>query len=139
VTWVRCRSGSPDNPCAAKEAPLDFQIEILDRKPANLRGDAAGYAVVYPGGGRVGGYAAVSYTRASANARQCDQTTHVVLGATMAHEIGHLLLGPKAHSRRGIMSERLGCGELRLASRGELWFGQEDGQRIRAEVARRSQ
>jgi hypothetical protein len=83
------------------------------------------------------GYAAVSLPQAIAAAGQCDQPAFLVLGATMAHEIGHLLLGPKAHSRRGIMSARIRCEELRQASRGELRFEPAEAQRLQAEVARR--
>ena len=44
-----------------------------------------------------------------------------LLGAAMAHEIGHLLFGP-AHAHSGIMSPRLGPREMRLAARGALLF-----------------
>jgi hypothetical protein len=45
----------------------------------------------------------------------------VLLGAAMAHEIGHLLFGP-SHAYAGVMSPRLGAKEMALAGRGELRF-----------------
>jgi len=44
-----------------------------------------------------------------------------VLGHGIAHEIGHLLLGP-ARSPRGLMSAHWTTEELRLASRNQLNF-----------------
>jgi hypothetical protein len=127
VTWVRC-------PCDAPPRPADAPIQILERQPFNLSRDAAGFAVTHPG---AGGYAALSYPQVRAAAAQCDRPPFLVLGATMAHEIGHLLLGSQAHSPRGVMSARIGCPELRLASRGELRFDPDEARRMRAEVARR--
>jgi hypothetical protein len=127
VTWTLC-------PCDTPPGPTDFPVQILDRQPSSRSRDAAGFAVTHPG---AGAYAAVSYPQVLAAADQCDQPPFLVLGATIAHEIGHLLLGPKAHSPRGIMSARIGCDELRLASRGELRFERSEAQRLRSEVARR--
>jgi hypothetical protein len=127
VTWLRC-------PCDAPPRPTDLPIQILDRQPSNLSRDAGGFAVTHPG---AGSYAAVSYPQILAAAGQCDRPPSLVLGAAMAHEIGHLLLGPKAHSPRGIMSARIGCGELRLASRGELRFDPAEAGRMRSELSRR--
>ena len=109
----------------AGSAPLSLQI--LDRRPAGSR--AAGRAVVDAG------YASVSWPQVVAAAADCDQPAVVVLGAAIAHEIGHLLLG-KAHSS-GIMSPRLGCPELRRAGRGELRFLPDEARRIRYNLNRK--
>jgi hypothetical protein len=51
------------------------------------------------------------------------------LGHVIAHEIGHLLLRSKAHSRSGIMQAVL---NMQLAARGGLFFTADQARRIRA-------
>ncbi len=136
VTWVSCRTGLPDNPCGSPAARSDLSLQILPRIPSNVTADGMGFAVVLPTDAGFLGYGAVSYPQVVAVAGQCDQAAPIVLGAAIAHEVGHLLLGPKAHTG-GVMSPRLGCQELRRASRGELWFAADEARRIRADVALR--
>jgi len=100
--WGRCRPGAR---C--------LHLQVLDTAIA-IHGDTAGYTVA--------GYAVVSYPAATAAASSCGEIPEVVLGAAIAHELGHLLLPPPSHSETGVMSPRLGCRELRLAARGELRF-----------------
>ena len=45
---------------------------------------------------------------------------HVLLGHIMAHEMGHLFLGPGSHSGRGIMRFPWQKADLERASRGGL-------------------
>ncbi len=56
----------------------------------------------------------------------------------MAHEIGHLLLGPKRHSRSGIMRARWDQEDLRLAAEARLRFTSQQAELIRAEVRART-
>jgi hypothetical protein len=56
----------------------------------------------------------------------------LLLGATMAHEIGHLLLGRDAHSLNGVMAPRFRRREMEMAARGELRFTDDQMKRIRA-------
>ena len=136
VRWLRCRPGLPDNPCGAPPGRADLLLEILPRIPSNRSAEGTGFTVIQPTDAGFAGYAAVSYPRVVAVAGECDQDVPIVLGTSIVHEIGHLLLGPKAHSS-GVMSARLGCQELRRASRGDLWFAPDQARRMRAEVARR--
>jgi hypothetical protein len=46
-----------------------------------------------------------------------------VLGAVLAHEIGHLLLGSNRHSVSGLMSAHWQANELRAISEGAMDFG----------------
>jgi hypothetical protein len=101
----------------------DLQLQIVATEPRGLTTDAAGFAVLIPGGT---GYAAVSWPAVSRGASQMEVDPAVLLGAAMAHEIGHLLFGP-SHTHSGVMSPRLGRKEMELAARGELRF--EEGNR----------
>jgi hypothetical protein len=102
----------------------DLQLQIVATEPRGLTTDATGFAVLISG---ATGYAAVSWPAVSRAATQMEVDPAVLLGAAMAHEIGHLLFGP-SHSHSGVMSPRLGPKEMGLAARGELRF--EEGKRL---------
>jgi hypothetical protein len=60
----------------------------------------------------------------------------LVLGHTVAHEIGHLLLPAGGHSSTGLMQKCWSREELSRATRGQLHFTAEQADQIRAAVAR---
>jgi hypothetical protein len=95
-----------------------LHLQIVARDPQGLATDTAGFAVLIPGDS---GYAAVSWPTVQRGAQQMEVDPAVLLGAAIAHELGHLLFGP-AHAHSGIMSPRLGRKEMELAARGELRF-----------------
>jgi len=57
-----------------------------------------------------------------------------VLGHTMAHEVGHLLLGTHAHSQMGIMRPNWQGQELRRVEMGALLFTPEQGRSIQTKL-----
>jgi len=61
-----------------------------------------------------------------------------ILACVIAHEIGHLLLGPNSHSPTGIMKGEWSTEELQGAGWGRLVFTPQQGELIRAEVLARS-
>jgi hypothetical protein len=61
-----------------------------------------------------------------------------ILGVTIAHEFGHLLLG-NAHSVSGIMRRRFGRGDWELAQHGGLVFHPSEAAALRKEVRTRSE
>jgi hypothetical protein len=109
VEWSDCRFEK----CAGSGLWLQF----LDQR----RG-TAGYAVI-------GGYAVIRYPVVEEAAKDLQVDAAVMLGASLAHEVGHLLLG-KRHGR-GVMSRRLGRAEVDKAAQGELGFTAEEARRIR--------
>jgi hypothetical protein len=54
----------------------------------------------------------------------------IILGHVIAHEIGHILLGPGSHSETGIMSFPWGRKQLVDASRGLLRFTPEEARNM---------
>jgi hypothetical protein len=62
----------------------------------------------------------------------------VLLGAMMAHELGHLLLGVNSHSREGIMSIPWDARKLQHVDLGRLGFTGEQASKIQAEALRRA-
>ena len=61
-----------------------------------------------------------------------------VFAMAMTHELGHLLLGPGAHTATGIMRPRWGAGDFGAALQRRLRFAPRQCQVIRAAVASRS-
>jgi hypothetical protein len=57
-----------------------------------------------------------------------------LLGAAIAHELGHLLLGKDSHAAAGLMRLVWTAGELAAASKGRLTFTEEQGRRLRASL-----
>src|SRR5262249_30063747 len=61
----------------------------------------------------------------------------IVLGHVIAHEVGHLMRLP--HSNTGIMRASWDASDFRLHGAVELLFTEEESQRLRAELIRRTQ
>jgi hypothetical protein len=57
------------------------------------------------------------------------------LGPIMAHEIGHVVLGPNAHAIAGIMRATLLADEWEKAAQGTLGFTHSQKQKIRAWIS----
>jgi hypothetical protein len=83
-------------------------------------------------------YAYVFFDRVKQRAeiKNCDLA--ILLGYAMAHEIGHLLLGPEAHSSKGIMSPAWSKTELDQAQTGELNFTPAQAEKMRIQINRRT-
>ena len=108
----------------------DYHIQILASPPRNLSSDAAGFAVLTPGDS---GYAAISYPAVEQTANNLEADPGDLLGAAIAHEIGHLLLGPR-HTQAGVMRAHFGPHEMEMAGRGELLFDADQAARIREKL-----
>jgi hypothetical protein len=129
VQWVDCSVET----CA--EAP-DLWIQFVERRPANLHTETAGYTILYPVNGGKGGYAVVAWRPVAASASEQGVDPGPLLGAAMVHEIGHLLLGRDAHARSGVMVPHFRRHEIEMAARGELGFTDEQAKQIRAALVR---
>ena len=128
IHW-RIASGSDLFPMA-DEIPL----HVLAVEPPNLRHDASGFATLMA----EGSYAGVSYPTVKRTAAALQAEESIILGAVIAHELGHILLRSKNHSASGIMVMHFGFHEIQAARRGELLFLQPEAKRIRAEAVRRT-
>ena len=95
----------------------DSQVKIVGEELRGASADAMGLALMIPGLP----HAAISWPAVVRAAGQMEIDPATLLGAVIAHEIGHLLFGP-AHAHSGIMSPRLGPREMHLAARDALVF-----------------
>jgi hypothetical protein len=79
-----------------------------------------------------GRFANIMFARVERLAKMTSTDLATVLGHAIAHEIGHLLLPPNAHSSGGIMKGTL---NPLLAAQGVLWFSSDEADRLRARIA----
>jgi hypothetical protein len=115
------------------DAPLVVFIvprQMADRfhKPPNVLGFAVGTATVR---GRV---AYVLEHRVDELTRGYRLRKNAVLGAVIAHEIGHLLLPYRSHSAKGIMKAELTAADFRDALAGRLLFTSEQAELLKARI-----
>jgi hypothetical protein len=84
----------------------------------------------------VGDLASVSFRRVEEEAAEFGVQPYEVLGPAIAHELGHLLLGP-GHSHTGIMRAQWRREDYERAPRGAFNFPAEQAEQMRAEVKER--
>src|SRR6516162_9944417 len=138
AAWVDCPlSGAELDSFPACQQPMgsaDFALRILSAvmtQKAPARGEALGFALPCSEGLAVC-YAEVFYQRISDWASGAEISAYQLLGHAMAHEVGHLLLGPNSHSRDGIMRPQWNPDDLRVIARASLRFTPEQTERLRA-------
>jgi hypothetical protein len=82
----------------------------------------------------VGHIATIDYPKVQDLAGRGDADIDEILGCAIAHEIGHLLLGPNSHSAYGIMKSPWSPKDLQLARKRSLRFTPEQAERIHGQV-----
>jgi hypothetical protein len=111
-------------------------MQIMKQRPLNLHGDTTGFAVLVRSERSSDSYAAVSWPMIEEVSRELGASVVEVLAASLAHELGHLVLHSSGHSLSGIMKARLDRRQIELLARGEFWFTKDDAARL-VEQARR--
>ena len=85
-----------------------------------------------------GHFTNVIVSRVKEMAEMHDVSIGMLLGAAIAHEIGHLLMPHAPHSVRGIMHASWNLVDCQLADRGTLMFLSSEAEMLRASAERRS-
>ncbi|MFB3778459.1 MAG: hypothetical protein ACE141_12650 [Bryobacteraceae bacterium] len=70
-------------------------------------------------------------------AAQTESNFTTVLGLAMAHEVGHVLLGPNGHAPGNVMTPRFGKTAFQQGERGALLFLPDQAERMREQVRNR--
>jgi hypothetical protein len=142
VTWVRCDAvfvRGDDNPCLAPLAANELAIRFV-RLPAHL----AEQDLVTLGDSlvdtrlRAGSLATIYVNRVAALAERCRIDVRTLLGRTVAHEVGHLLLGTSAHASSGLMRAAWPQNALRRERADDWTFTLPDAHAIRDAVRGRT-
>jgi hypothetical protein len=102
----------------------------------NVRSSALGVAVVLDGA--TGFYVSVYYSRVKDLAESQRVRPGLVLGYTIAHEVGHLLLRSTAHSPLGLMRSGWDSESRKQAERGRLYLLRDQSKQAWVEASRRA-
>jgi hypothetical protein len=103
VTWVTC-------PCDEQVGPAEVIVRLTAAAATSERG-SLGFSYVDVAD-RSGTLATVFADRVKKRAGEAHVSSGELLGRTMAHEIGHLILGTTQHDSRGLMRGRWTVSEL---------------------------
>jgi hypothetical protein len=124
VAWRLAGTGTP-------EIPGGFQVSVIFRRQSEADAPLAvlGFAPA-PRGRLV--YVLYDHVEAFAIANHLD-IGHA-LGHVIAHEVGHVLLPGRAHSRSGLMRSNLDYQLLRVMPHGELTFTASEAMQIRTRL-----
>jgi hypothetical protein len=131
VKWSDCQSGLA-RPHDRPWFVIRLRVDRVPHFAGDLSLHAMGRAFVSEGEDHIReGYIADVYCRAVRALSESTQTDMgPLVGYTIAHEIGHLLLGP-GHRAHGIMRATWGEDELRALSQRYLGFDKADRVRLR--------
>ncbi len=104
-------------------------VRLVSGIPSQVYAGATGYALPFA---RQGAHATVFYDRVEKLWLSSGAGPGIgsIVGAAMAHEIGHVLLGSTEHSSQGIMKARWGAEEFRLLAFDRLQFTPENNEVI---------
>jgi len=134
AVWLDClgrhTGADPQGLCSKAREPADVVLRLLPGPAPNGFQDTLFGITFLPT------LASVYYEYAVRLAK-IDKEVPTILGCAIAHEVGHLLLGPSSHSAGGIMRGEWGPKEFQLALMGRLLFVSEQAKLIRAEARRR--
>ncbi len=122
LRWIEC-------PCeASEEMTLSLRIipKLFGSTTSKFRSDHLGFAAVDEEGGEL---ATVFYDRIESLGKGGDLAS--LLGLATAHELGHLLLGSKAHTDEGIMRPNWTRKDLHRDRQNLFLFTSEQAERIR--------
>jgi hypothetical protein len=144
TSWQDCPTSHAEEEafpgCAQVLGPAGVDVRIIPRSmAARLQSPRERLGLALPTQGGFASSAWVFLHRVEELAKSRIASPSQVLACALAHEIGHLLLGPNQHSSVGIMRAHLGREELKRASQGQLLFISSQCELIRAEVMSRVQ
>lgn len=134
--WLDCPAARPgDAACGQRHRQRDLVIRILGGLNTSRTGHDFGWALIVREG--FSRYASVFLGEITAVSDGEAEFEGRVLGYTIAHEVGHLLLGSDTHSSAGIMTTRWDRKVIRRAPRKSFSFTKKQAEQMRANVRAR--
>ena len=129
LTWLDCSTSehkATDIGCAGMTYPTHLSVRLVKNKRGPSK---TTFGQSFLDGQGAGIYAEV-YVTALACSREMEVVSQGdLLGYVVAHELGHLLLGPDSHSPSGVMRAVWQFNDLKQAARGRLAFTPEQLER----------
>ena len=138
--WLDSPRSASERPCDHQLGPAHVVVNILPYPVAEgfeSHDDALGVSLA-PSDGDFGSCAYIFYSRISDVAHRTGVGEMPLLAYTLAHEVGHLLLGLNSHSAMGLMSGRWSRKDLQSAERGRLDFTPLESEHIRTAALMRN-
>lgn len=138
--WTDCPTSRGESSNYPSCQPLwqvnDYVLKVIPEAKAALLGksdDAVGATPACS----IGPYctAIIFYDRVERMVSGSTAAAPVLLGRTMAHEIGHLLLGANSHSPTGIMRDCWSLHELRVNAGPDMLFTREQARRMKIRLS----
>lgn len=129
--WLNCpiAQPTPGDHCQIAVGAITFMLTIaLKSPPGMINSEQLGVALQEEDGS--GFYCYIFRIRLDELSGSAHIDPTRLLGAAIAHELGHLLMGEVGHSSSGLMSAHWGEPEIRAAERGGLVFTEQDIGRI---------
>jgi len=130
LNWIPCPRNASEvaqfPACTSELGPTDLILKLVPRFDMEKNGfkkSAFGLSL--------GRNIIISCDRLQDVAKNGEQTCEKILGLTVAHEIGHALLGSNSHSSRGIMRPHWDPEDLQKESRLSSFFTEKQVQFIR--------
>ena len=139
IEWAECATPgkeAPKDSLCDGHTTMDIQLRILNAAMASRMKTSRhclGYAITTSGS-----VASVYHHRAVELANLGFAPLGVILGAAMAHEIGHLLLAEPGHSSAGLMRANWDKAEMESMGRGRLTFSKPQASRVRSMAEKRA-
>jgi hypothetical protein len=138
IRWVDCLADPVPQRCISPAGPNDVSVRIYRRPNKNrqqFRHETAGVALPSRENGG-SGFIQVFFDRLEEISQNSngDAQLELLLGITIAHEIGHLLLPGEKHPTSGIMQGWSGARNLQLAAKGWMGFTAEQRLTIKKNV-----
>lgn len=133
LVWVDCPvsrgEGERNSACGQFDGRPWVQLKILPREMAQRL--QLGHEVF---GVAIGSNAYVYLHRVQELSSQRGLPESLILGHVMAHELGHVLLGPGNHTPTGVMIADLKRGDLPIILQGGLVFSPDQAARMQARL-----
>ncbi len=124
IEWADCQSGAVVDVC--QQVPGANQLVfVLHIVPTGRTSTDSVFGVAFLGEGGVGRYCNVFFDRVEETERASGTGAAHLLGAVVAHELGHLLLGSHGRSSLGIMTPVWREQSLRQIDMGTFFFTRE--------------
>jgi len=112
ISWLVCSApAGAESPCSVPLKPHEVVVRIV-AAPPQVSASALGSALVDISTG-AGALATIYEDHVEATAAHAGGDAGSLLGRTMAHEIGHLLIGNGGHAGGGLMRGRWSDREVR--------------------------
>jgi hypothetical protein len=138
LVWRDCRREGCNE--AADGPEMIMRIVTSSGRHGNARGcaaDSLGCSMV-DAASRSGSFATVYADRVLDFAAVAGGAPGALLGRTIAHEVGHLLLGTSTHSRAGLMRAVWTEWEVRREVPADWWFSPKEAADLRRRLAARA-